>query len=148
MLNGNIYYVFNGDGKTDTTNYYFVPVLAKDAGAVKYSYKKLASTLMQTLEPSIDTYDPIATQSTYEGLVRSGLIAKYMRNYMSADTQPREVSVDYNTGCYTVGTHPNIQTQRRTNQLVYKNGEQVVDQPYYKTSPFGCPPNIEPYKLK
>lgn len=148
LLNGNIYYVFNGDGKTDTTNYYFVPVLAKDAGSITYSSKPLVSTLEKTLAPSVKNYDATATQQTYQSYIASGLSPIQSQNYMSADTQPREVSTIYDAKCTPFEGRKRLHVL----QEVLKNNEVVNPwMTYTKFSsaiyPDICPPEDTPFAL-
>lgn len=124
LINGTTYYVFSGDGKTDTTNYYFVPVLAQSAGTIQYKYNKNENVFSNYVTSDAKDWNPSSAQAVYEKYVKEGKIPKQMAPYMSADTQPREITTQYNTTC----TPHNDLWQRWTSQAIYKNGEQV----YYK----------------
>lgn len=151
LLNGNIYYAFNGDGKTDTANYYFIPVLSKDPGAITYKYQRVNSVLQRLLRYSIREYNALTAQQEYDANVALGLTPKQTHNYMSTDTQPREVSVLYETDCVQTFRPSGavVTTTRETLQTVKKHGETVYTQPYtYTNHNDKCPASGPDYYLE
>lgn len=144
LINGTAYYAFSGDGKSDTTNYYFVPVLAQSAGTIEYKYSKTVNVLANTIEVNANVWDADAQQALYEKYVKAGQVPKQMAPYMSTDTQPREITTQYTTTCTP---HTGPRWVRYTVQSIYKNGEQVYykqDIKYGSTCPAPYPP--EPIK--
>lgn len=137
LINGTAYYAFSGDGKSDTTNYYFVPVLAKSAGTIEYKYNKTVNVLANTVQGySNHTWDPDAYQAEYESYVKAGQIPKQMAPYMSADTQPREITAFQEYICINVGGR----TYRTTTyQWIEKNGVRVYEKYDVRSREGSCP---------
>lgn len=144
LINGTAYYVFNGDGATDTTNYYFVPVLAKSAGTIEYKYQGMVNVLAESLIDFTDTYNPGGNQIIYQRYLDAGLIPKQMNGYMSTDTQPREID---KTIFQTTCTAHNNLWQRWTYQVVYKNGVPVYTDTQTEWGK-DCPAEYPPHQLK
>lgn len=137
LINGTAYYAFSGDGKSDTTNYYFVPVLAKSAGTIEYKYNKTVNVLANTVQGySNHTWDPDAYQAEYESYVKAGQIPKQMAPYMSADTQPREITAFQEYICINVGGRAYRTT---TYQWIEKNGVRVYEKYDVRSREGSCP---------
>lgn len=137
LINGTAYYAFSGDGKSDTTNYYFVPVLAQSAGTIEYKYNKTVNVLANTVQGySNHTWDPDAYQAEYESYVKAGQIPKQMAPYMSADTQPREITTHQEYVCINVGGRSYRTT---TYQWIEKNGVRVYEKYDVRSREGSCP---------
>lgn len=143
LINGTAYYAFSGDGKSDTTNYYFVPVLAKSAGTIEYKYSKTVNVLANEIRGFTEAWSPDYNQALYEKYVKAGQIPKQMAPYMSADTQPREITAHYQTSCHNGINY----VQRNTYQWIDKNGSRVYEKHQFINGP-ECPPSFPTEPIK
>ena len=92
LLNGNIYYVFSGDGQSDTANYYAIPVLAKAQakGILTYRYQKKESKLDSYTVAQGRPSELVAAQNIYNTAVNKGLLAKFIPSWGDIQTQPNQ----------------------------------------------------------
>ena len=143
LINGTAYYAFSGDGKSDTTNYYFVPVLAKSAGTIEYKYNETVNVLANEIRGFTEAWSPDYNQALYEKYVKAGQIPKQMASYMSADTQPREIKAHYQTSCHNGINY----VQRNTYQWIDKNASRVYEKHQFMNGPT-CPPSFPTEPIK
>ena len=128
ILNGNIYYVFNGDTDADNTDYYAIPVLARLNGALKYNYKAKETVSIARLTAYYPDLEK--AQTKYNEYILAGYLVEFAFDWAPKNAEPFQ----FVEGTYRV-TKTSIQgggvKVRQTWDYIFYDGVQV--QTFYQS---------------